>query len=296
MVNFNSFNVGNTLGVNSFDPLTANASQQGGLVPSAFNVQPNISGNNTGMTLPASKVPDFRVGQFKRDIIHWFVPEFGIVKQYVNASNITTHFKKLIHKDRTKGGYTLQYWGEELPTMTLTGTTGSSGIEGINVLYEIYRAEQYAFDAVGLSLAADNAILGATNQILDGVGGAVADAIGTSVGNQTVGGIVGSSLANAILGADNAGTFAPRNITSLAQLAFGVEMYYSGQISRGYFESFDLTESADSIGLFNYTINFTITQRRGYRVNKFPWQRSAISGYSDNDTSGGRPFSWERIG
>lgn len=293
MVNFNSFNVANTLGVNANNTVSSNASQQG-LIPNAFHVQSNL--NRTGMTLPASKVPDFRVGQFKRNIIHWFVPEFGIVKMYVNPNNIQIANRKLIHKDRTKGGYTLQYWGEELPTLTMSGTTGSSGIEGINVLYEIYRAEQYAFDSIGLSLAADNATLGATNQILDGIGGAVADAIGSSVGNQTVGGIVGSSLANAILGADNAGTFAPRNITSLAQLAFGVEMYYLGWVYRGYFEAMEITERAESLGAIDYTLHFTATQRRGYRTNRFPWERSAIDGPSNNDTSGGIPLSWERLG
>lgn len=293
MSNFNPLGAANSLGLNTQDPLTANASQNN-LIPNNFVASSNI--DSTGTTIPASQVSDFRTGAFRRDIVHWFVPQFGVVKMYVNPSNIRTQHRKLISKDKTKGGFTLQYWGSELSTMTISGTTGSSGIEGIEVLYQIYNAEQYAFDAIGLSLAADNATLGATNTILDGVGGAVADAIGQSVGNQTVGGIIGSSLAQGILGADNAGTFAPRNITSLAQIAFGVEMYYSGQINRGYFESMEIIEQADNIGLFNYNLNFTITQQRGYRLNQFPWQRSAISGSSNNDTTNGIPFSWLKLG
>ena len=294
MSNFDPFNAAAGLGLTTTDPLTANAAQSP-LVPGDFIIAPNL--NTAGPnTLPASKVPDLRTGVVRRDIAHWFVPGFGIVKMYINPSNITTNYSKMISKDRTKGGWTLQYWGENLTDMTLTGTTGSSGIEGIQVLYQIYRAEQYAFDSIGLSLAADNAILGATNQILDGVGGAVANAIGQSVGNQTVGGIIGSSLAQGIMGADNMGTFAPRNIASLAQFAFGVELYYSGEISRGYFESFNVVERADNLGLFDYTIRFIVTQKRGYRVNQFPWQRSAISGPSSNDTSGGIPLSWLKLG
>ena len=294
MSNFNPFGTAQALGLNTPNSITANAAQTAPLAPNNFQVQPNL--NTTGVTLPASKVPDFRTGTVQRDIVHWFVPEFGIIKMYVNPANITTNYSKLITRDKTKGGFTLQYWGENLTEMTLTGTTGGSGIEGIEVLYQIYRAEQYAFDAIGLSLAADNAVLGATNQLLDGVGGAVASAIGQAVGNQTVGGITGSSLAQGILGADNFGTFAPRNITSLAQIAFGIEMYYSGQINRGYFESMNVVERADNLGLFEYTIKFIVTQQRGYRLNQFSWQRSAISGPSDNDTAGGIPFSWLNLG
>lgn len=292
MANNNSFGVAQTLGLTSQNQLTAQASQA--LVPNNFIVQSNL--NRTGNTLPASKVQDLRTAEVKRDIVHWFVPEFGIVKMYVNPANISTNYKKLISKDRTKGGFTLQYWGEDLTTLTLSGTTGSSGIEGINLLYQIYRAEQYAFDTIGLSLAADNATLGATNQILDGIGQAVSSAIGSSVGNQTVGGIAGQGLANGILGAgSNMGTFSPRNITSLAQLAFTVEMYYNSQISRGFFESMTVVESADSLGLFNYTLSFTVTQQRGYRLNQFAWQKSAIDGPSNNDLSGGIPLSYLKL-
>lgn len=293
MTNQNPFGAATSLGLNATNPLTSQASQNT-LAPNNFVTTPNV--NTTGMTLPASKVTDFRSGEITRDIIHWFVPEFGIVKMYINPSNIVTTYSKLIHKDRTKGGYTLQYWGENLTEMTLSGTTGSSGIEGIELLNQVYRAEQYAFDSVGLSLAADNATLSASNQLLDGIGGAIANTIGQAVGNQTVGGIIGAGLAQGILGANNMGTFAPRNITSLAQLAFGVEMYYSGQINRGYFESMTITESANQLGLFEYSIKFTVTQTRGYRFNQFGWQRSAISGPSNNDASGGIPLSWLNLG
>lgn len=290
MSNFNPFNAQQSLGLTTNDPLTQTSQS---LIPHNFNVTPNL--DETGHTLPASKVQDFRIGEPRRNLIHWFVPQFGIVKMYVNPRSIVITDRKLIHKDKTKGGYTVQYFGEELTTIRLTGTTGSSGIEGINVLHEIYRAEQYAFDTIGLSLAADNATLGATNQILDGIGGAVANTVGQSVGNQTVGGIVGASIVNGIFGADNAGTFAPRNIPSLAQFAFGVEMYYFGWIYRGFFESMTVTESSDNIGAIEYSIDFTATQRKGYRVNQFPWNRSAIDGASNNNLDGGIPLSYLRL-
>lgn len=295
MATYNSFAAAQALGLNTTIPLTNNPAQTA-LAPNGFSVTSNL--NTTGNTLPASKVQDLRTGVVRRDIIHWFVPQFGVVKMYVNPTNINTQHSKLITKDRTKGGFTLQYWGENLSEITLSGTTGSSGVEGIQLLQQIYRAEQYAFDSIGLSLAADNAVLGATNYIIDGASNAISNAIGTSVGNQVVGSIVGSSLAEGLLmnGVDNSGTFAPRNIPSLASVAFAIEMYYSGSISRGYFESMNIIERADNLGLFDYNMKFMVTQQRGYRQNQFGWNRSAIDGPSDNSTTGGIPLSWLKLG
>ena len=215
---------------------------------------------------------------------------------YVNPSNISYKHKKLITKERTKGGYTLQYWGEDLTTLAISGTTGSAGIEGINVLEEIYRAEQLSFDAVGQTLAASSAASGAQAQILSGIGSALAQTSGSAIGGGGGGGgVLGSGIAQGIFGANTFTSLAPRNIPSLAELAFGVELYYNGWVFRGFFEDFDVVESANNIGLFEYTLNFTTTQRRGYRLNSFPWQRSAVDGPSNNEQSGGVPLSWEKL-
>lgn len=252
--------------------------------------------NGGDNTLPSSSVQDFRSGTFGRNIIHWFVPEFGIIKMYVNPANINYKHKKLITKERTKGGYTLQYWGEDLTTLAISGTTGSAGIEGINVLEEIYRAEQLAFDAVGQTLAASSAASGAQAQIMSGIGSSIAQISGSAIGGGFGGGgVLGSGIAQGIFGANTFTALAPRNIPSLAELAFGVEMYYNGWIFRGFFEDMDVVESANNIGLFEYTLNFTTTQRRGYRLNSYPWQRSAVDGPSNNEQSAGIPLSWEKL-
>lgn len=254
-------NAASFLGNGANATLNPNDFTQNGFVVAAT---PNADGNG----LPSSKVDSSRVGMQKRSAVHWFVPEFGVVKMYINPRQIQYRYAKLIQKDRTKGGFTLQYWGEELPVLTLSGTTGTSGIEGINVLYEIYRAEQLAFDGIGLTLAANNSAQGAAEQIIGGVGSAI-------------GGAVGGEIAKGLFGVDSsAQALAPRNIPSLAQFAFGVEMFYLGWVHRGYFTSMDVNESADQLGLFDYTINFVVTERRGYRFNNLPWQRSAKDGQS----------------
>jgi hypothetical protein len=232
----------------------------GFLIPSTFNAD--------GNGLPSSKVPTYKDSQLKRNIITWFIPEFGIVRMYVNPDSIQYNFDKIIQKERTKGGFTLQYWGEELPKLTLSGTTGSSGIEGINVLYEIYRAEQYAMDTVGLSLAAASA--NQSNNVvsnLTGLAGA-----GSSTSNLL------NSL-QSVIGLDSDSSLMTSNINSLAQLAFTVEMYYNGWVFRGYFQNMTINERADNF-LITYNITFNVTQRRGYRTNYFPWAKSAVQGPS----------------
>lgn len=245
---------------------------------SGFNAQ-NVPGAD-GNGLPFSKVPSNRPSHRKRNIITWFVPEFGIVTMYVNPESITYTDKKLITKDRTKGGYTLQYWGEDLTSINISGTTGSSGIEGINLLNEVYRAEQLAFDAVGLTLAANNA---SAPNLLGAITGASSP---TTLGAiSAIGGLLGMDSPNTALVANS--------IQSLAQLAFTVEFYYGGEVRRGYFESMTVNEKANSFAI-EYNIVFISTQKRGTRLNYFPFSRSPVNGASAYNTP--NSFSGNVIG
>jgi len=259
--------------LNQNNPLTG--SQQDNFKADGFLLPATFSADGTG--LPSSHVSSYKPGQVKRNIITWFVPQFGIVRMYVNPQNISYAHKKLITKDRTKGGFTLQYWGEDLTTINISGNTGSSGIEGINVLYEIYRAEQYAFDSTGLVLAANNFNNDLSHNLINGVGNLFPGSFGQSVGG---GASPASALLGGIFGLDSPNnTLSPKNIPSLAQLAFTVEMYYNGWVYRGFFENMTVTERADNF-LIDYQMTFTATQRRGYRTNYFPWTRSAVDGPS----------------
>jgi len=235
------------------------------------------SGDGNG--LPSAKAPsDRRPAKQKRKIISWFVPEYGVVKMYVNPKSIVYSYTKIIKEEQTKGGFVIQYWGEELPKLTIAGTTGSSGIEGINVLYEIFRAEQLSFDAIGLALSADARTSGFQG---------IVDKAGESIFGGGLGGSIASTVAGGLLGADpGSGAIAPQNVPSLAALALGVEMYYDGSVFRGYFKDFTVTEDAESIGTISYSMHFHVTQRRGYRLNSMPWNRSAVGGPSNNSAGG----------
>ncbi len=262
--------------LNNNNPLTEDQRSQfkndGFMLPSTFAAD--------GNGLPYTKVPSFTSGQIKRNIITWFIPEFGIVRMYINPQSIAYIHKKAISRDRTKGGFTLQYWGEDLSTLSINGHTGSSGIEGINMLYEIYRAEQYAFDGVGLTLAANNAAADLSGNLINGIGGA----LGGLVSNSPTAAASGAGLLGGILGMNSPqNTLSAQNIPSLAQLAFSVEMYYNGCVYRGYFDNMTITESADNF-LWTYQITFVVTQRRGYRTNYFPFHRTPAQGPSQYTT------------
>lgn len=261
--------------LNNNNPLTEEERSQfrsdGFMIPSSFSAD--------GNGLPYTKVPSWKNSQIKRNIITWFVPEFGTVRMYINPQGISYQHKKLINKDRTKGGYTIQYWGEELTTLNITGVTGSAGIEGINMLYEIYRAEQYAFDSIGLSLASTNAATDLANQGLTKLGDEIGGDWGAGIGGA-LGGLLGSDT-------QNANALAAKNITTIAQLACGVEMYYNGAVYRGFFENMTVNEKANDF-LIDYAIIFTVTQKRGYRTNYFPFAKTPAKGPSQYNT----PYSF----
>ena len=68
---------------------------------------------------------------------------------------------------------------------------------------------------------------------------------------------------------------------SLGQLAASVIMWYQGQGLRGYFETMSFTESADKLGMFEYTLAFVVAQIIGKRANYLPWHRKP---WSTSDT------------
>lgn len=250
-----------------------------------FSSQPSPSVSGTGTR--QSRVPNWRQSIYARNIMHWLIPEGPIVQMYINPQTASYKDKKDIQHQRTKGGFVVQYWGESLGTVTLNGTTGSSGIEGINVLYDIYRNEQLAFDPFALFMKKKN-----DEQFMSGggIGSAIGGAIGG--GSGSLGADIGGAIGGFLTGDSPSILPDPPPGPSLAQLACTVELYWSGAVFRGFFTDFNVSESADRIGLFNYDLTFMVTQRRGFRQNSFAWQHSATSGPSNSDPDFGTPRSY----
>jgi hypothetical protein len=86
-----------------------------------------------------------------RKLIVWEVPTTGssaFIEMYINPDNLEIKDSKQITTTRTKGGFQTQYWGEDLTEVSLSGSTGTGGIEAINVLRDIYRSEQIALQKI----------------------------------------------------------------------------------------------------------------------------------------------------
>jgi hypothetical protein len=250
---------------------TSSAGNGGG---TANNITPNI--------------PADRSAVLSRNIIHWFIPESGVIEMYVNPQSISYSEKKHITSNRTKGGYVMQYWGEELSQMKIQGTTGSSGIEGINVLENIYRSEQRAFDPYALALASDRDA--ENNDQFSFLGDFPSNSLGA-----TLTGAGKSFLDLASNAIETGSTVSTRAQPTLASLAFGVEMYYSGWVFRGYFTDFSVEEKASNLGLFDYNMAFVVVQRRGTRNNFLGWHRSPTHGPSMSDPEHGPPYSYKSL-
>lgn len=261
------------------------AAQQflGGSSPGSNGFAADQAPSQSGFGTRQGRIVNNRPAVNARNIMHWLIPEQPIVQMYINPQNVTYSYKKSISSQRTKGGFVLQYWGEDLTTLRLTGTTGTSGIEGINVLYDVYRSEQLAYDPYALFLAAQQ-----DQDSLTGLGSVIGGVVGGDLGSL-IGGAAGSLLSGGINAANPNPT---RPIPSLAQLAFTVELYWSGEVFRGFFQNFTVTESADNLGMFNYDIEFTVTQKRGFRQNFLGWHRSATSGPSNSNPQYGTPHSF----
>ena len=224
---------------------------------------------------------------------HSTAPNKGVAwdrrQLYLNPQSINIRDQKIVQKQLTKGGHVVQYWGEELPTIDVQGTTGSAGIEGINILKDIYRHEQLHYRNVlanrqrELAEAAALAQVEAEEQIYDAtVGGFLLGAADTLTGGAVSKSVKGVSnsidiLFGTSIGEGGASGKAFKSVPTLAAFATNIDMYYQGEFFRGYFTNFGVTETAQEPGHFSYTFNFVVTRRTGKRENFMPWHRSPTS-------------------
>jgi hypothetical protein len=246
-----------------------------------------------GSQVRQASIANGRLAAATRHMVRWFLPEIGIVEMYINPQSIKYSDTKHISAPvRTRGGYMVQYWGEELGKVSMSGTTGSSGVEGINVIYDIYRNEQLALDPIALAYEAaqDQASLrsGVFDSSLGGgsILGGLGDTIGVGVNSlfDSVNSVIKSGSTDPLLAKP-----------TLASIAFQTELYWSGWVFRGYFTSMTVNESADHLGLFDYSLEYVVTQKRGLRLNFLPHHRSAVNGPSNSDPAFGTPYSFSTL-
>ena len=221
---------------------------------------------------------------------------------YINPQSFVINDRKLVQPQLTKGGHVVQYWGEDLTTISLSGHTGASGVEGINVLRDIYRHEQNHYRRVllqrqrAIAAAAQQAAIEAEKQMYESnVGGFFAGAADALTGGGFSTAVKGVSNMIDIafgteLGDDYGGDSAAfRSTPTLAAFATNIDLYFQGEFFRGFFTTFNVTESAQEPGHFTYQMNFTVTRRSGKRNNFMPWHRNPLS--ADGETVMSQPTS-----
>lgn len=218
------------------------------------------------------------------------------VQMYINPESFNVSDKKLINTQMTKGGYAVQYWGEELSSISISGTTGSSGIEGINILRSVYRHEQKQFQQIlnqrlqTLTEEANQAALNIAKDLQpdysNTIGGFLAGAADLFTGGLYSNLVNGFQTLTDVITGDfslpDRKEYANFSTTaSLAYLATGVVIHYGGERYRGFFENFNLTEGVNQLGLFSYSMQFRILKRSGTRNNFMPWHRSPVDSFGN---------------
>lgn len=201
-------------------------------------------------------------GAYTRQVVTWRLPQLGYIKMFLNPQNIVITEGKDISTTRTKAGFIIQYAGEKLTEISISGITGSAGMEGINILRAVYRSEQLAFEPIASEL--DRTVLaGQLNQLSQGIK------------NQAVTQFIDQEKQQSLSqqADDIALNVLSQPFPTLASLAANVEMFFQGVAYRGYFTSFTVTENVESLGHFSYELKYVAYSRQGERRNFMPWHR-----------------------
>lgn len=205
----------------------------------------------------------------------------SVVPIYINPSSFSLQDSKIISETLTKGGFSVQYWGENLGEIQAAGTTGSAGIEGINLLRAVYRNEITQFNNILLERSAlldQTAREALENTSTAGIGSGIASILDEVTQGGFTGIIDGTKSAiqeitDAARGLTDDNPASVELIPTIGAFATNMILYWQGEKFIGYFKNFRSEESAQSPGLFDYQFSFMITKRSGTRTNFMPWHR-----------------------
>jgi hypothetical protein len=202
-----------------------------------------------------------------------------IVPLYINPTSIQTNYTKNISETQTIGGFIIQYWGDRITTMSINGTTGSGGIDAINILYQVYKSEQIQFKNILLKRQAELASRISEAQTASQETGVVDQfqALDQVLFNGAFSNIANGVsetmdfFKSAVAGNDTSKTSSVRLLPTMSAFAVSLDMHFQGKVFRGYIDSMSITENASSPGHFDYTIQFKSLKEYGERTNFMPW-------------------------
>src|SRR5690606_22356633 len=181
-------------------------------------------------------------------------------------------------------------------------STGSGGVEAIEIPRKVYRNEQIQMDQVLRELAREAAEAARTalhdtssSTTSAGIISALDSLFGNGFseiidGTKSVSEEITSIFEDSVEENTNPVTFIP----SLGAFAVAVDLYLQGLKYRGYFADFRVTESAESPGLFDYSFTFKVLRRSGKRSNFMPWHRNPYDA-NGNPTKASIPIEGARV-
>lgn len=203
------------------------------------------------------------------------------IPMYINPQSFRISEEKIINETLTKGGYSIQYWGEKTPTLSVSGTTASAGAEAINILYDVYRHEQIQFgkDIVdrarqfsnSASEAFENTNTSTNIRGLSSIIGDLFDGENPFLSNGISSAI--DNISDLFSNSDDRLDYVTLPPT-LSAYAVSIDIYYNGVRYRGFFRNFNVNESAEKAGWFDYDFNFTVLKKAGRRKNFMPWHKN----------------------
>ena len=226
---------------------------------------------------------------YKKDSVKKYI----IKNLYLNPQSINATYRKIQNRQQTKGGFVIQYWGEDLVTLAINGITGAAGMSEINKLLSIYRHDQIHYQQIIEQRRKRfvATIESSAGNILDGLNdGNTVDPVDTaiSIGNYLTGGEVSNIIngVNTVMDffsetGESGVSVNPRNSdsftrgTTLSSLFTSITMEFQGIYYRGYIDSFSYSENSSEPGHFNYSFNFTVLYQSGKRNNFMPWHKEA---------------------
>jgi hypothetical protein len=205
-----------------------------------------------------------------------------VIPLYINPQTFSIQEKKLITPTLTKGGYVIQYWGEELPVIQASGTTGSGGIEAINILRDIYRHEQIHFNQLLIERArlleeeARNNLENIPTFTAGSTVTGILDSLTAGGFSDIVNGVESSieAITDAALGITDDNPASVELVPTIGAFASSMILFFQGEKFHGFFQDFKVDENATKPGHFDYSFSFSVTKRTGRRGNFMPWHRS----------------------
>lgn len=220
-----------------------------------------------------------------------------VVPLYINPTNFQTNYTKNISETQTIGGFVIQYWGDRITTISISGTTGSGGIDAINILYQVYKAEQIQFKNILLKRQAELATrIKEAETASQEVGNinpaqAIDQVLFNGAFSNFANGVTETMdfFKNAIAGNDVSSQSMVRLLPTMSAFAVSLDMHFQGKVYRGYIDSMTITENGASPGHFDYTLQFKSLKEYGERTNFMPW-------HTNPRDESGKPIQKPRTG